>query len=160
MRIRDLSRAGCLQQPAISLLAKKLLVVLLCVAGAVVPAFSQKREIGHGQIDGMGVFVYLQSIRNSFVVTLVLTRGLLREDAPLLRGEDFDLELTTKSGKSLRVLERPRHGVVPDAGGPGVSANVVFRFAREVPIAGLGKATIRYRSDSVVVTLNVPQVAR
>jgi hypothetical protein len=116
---------------------------------------SQRREVGQGRIGAMGVFVYMEPIRCCFVVTLVLSRGLLPEGAPLLQAEDFDLELTDKEGRGLRLLRRPEGGPMVEFGGPGFSANAVFEFARDAALGDLREARIRYRGEGLVLPIAV-----
>jgi hypothetical protein len=116
---------------------------------------SSQREVARGQLGNMGLYVYIEEGAHSYVMTLVLTRGVLSKDHPLLLAEDFNAELLTRDGKSLVVIKRPSSGPLFEFGGPGISVNMVYEFARTVNPEQLGEALIAYQKERLVLPISV-----
>jgi len=107
----------------------------------------------------MGLYVYIEVGAHSYVMTLVLTRGVLSEDHPLLLAKDFNAELLARDGKSLAVIKRPSSGPLFEFGGPGISVNIVYEFARTVNPEQLGEALIAYKKERLVLPISVTRSA-
>jgi peptide/nickel transport system substrate-binding protein len=86
-----------------------------------------RRWLTEKRIAGFWVYPYLETIRDSHHVTIVIVKGLETKWEPLL-GETVNARLFDEEDNALPLVERPEAGPLLEVGGQSISANAGFKF--------------------------------
>lgn len=111
------------------------LAVLACVGSWLCPAGSVRGaetmvNLGTVVVDKYQAQVFFHDPADDakgYRITVAIAKPW---DAPAIKSERIDAWLLARGGKALAVKERPRAGVLVEAGSRGASANAIFLFAR------------------------------
>ena len=134
-------------------------IMLICVLGLISAVRCNNGErnletydrvkVGAGQLADLGVSAYLRQVTRGYRVTVILTRGMLPPEHELLTGKEFDVQLISRAGSPLPILEAPPRGVLHEVGGPGITASFSCTFCGESDLRELGKLIITHKGESL-----------